>query len=245
MKIKLLLSYDGTNYSGWQIQKQGITLQETLQNAIFSITGERVTVVGSGRTDAGVHAEGQVAHFEIQNTSVPPQNFAKALNTVLPSDFKVLKSEQISDDFDARKSAKKKTYCYSTYYSLTELPLKERYSVKLDKKPDISLMQKASEIFIGEHDFKCFNASGGGAKTTVRTVYDIKIEADGCDYKFFVCGNGFLYNIVRTMVGTIIEVGIGKKTLEQVKSALDEKDRKKVGKTLPAKGLSLKSVEYN
>ena len=225
--------------------KTGHNLARNLAKRNIFYHGRRVTVVGSGRTDAGVHAEGQVAHFEIQNTSVPPQNFAKALNTVLPSDFKVLKSEQISDHFDARKSAKKKTYCYSTYYSLTELPLKERYSVKLDKKPDISLMQKASEIFIGEHDFKCFNASNGGAKTTVRTVYDIKIETDGCDYKFFVCGNGFLYNMVRTMVGTIIEVGIGKKTLEQVKSALDEKDRKKVGKTLPAKGLSLKSVEYN
>ena len=207
MRIKLTVSYDGTCYCGWQVQPNGISVQQTLEKAIELATGESVKVVGSGRTDAGVHAIGQVAHFDTES-SIPPQKFFKAINVHLPSDVRVLNSQEVSD-FDARKSAKKKTYCYTAYFGEVEKPLKERYALFLDTIPDIEKMKSAAKLFIGKHDFKCFNASGGGAKTTVRTIYNIDIEFGDGQMKVYVCGNGFLYNMVRTLVGTLLKAGYG------------------------------------
>lgn len=244
MKIKLTVSYDGTNYCGWQIQNNGVSVQSVLQDAVYKLTGEKVTVTGSGRTDAGVHAEGQVAHFSIEKATIPPEKYALALNPLLPPDVKVQKSEMAKDDFDARKSAKRKTYRYSFYVSQTEKPLKERYSVRLDKMPDLSLLEKGANVLVGEHDFACFNASGGGAKTTVRTIYDISIKVDGQDLSLYFTGNGFLYNMVRTASGTLLDVGYGKTTVENLAKIVENKDRLGVGRTLPAKGLCLVKVEY-
>ena len=242
MRIKLTVSYDGTCYCGWQVQPNGISVQQTLEKAIELATGESVKVVGSGRTDAGVHAAGQVAHFDTK-TSIPPQKIYKAINLHLPPEIRVLDSVEVGE-FDARKSAKKKTYCYTLYSGKVEQPLKERYAVYLDTLPDIEKMKSAAKLFIGEHDFKCFNASGGGAKTTVRTIYNIDIEEKGEEIKVYVCGNGFLYNMVRTLVGTLLKAGYEKIDLKQIKTLLDTGDKKLCGKTLPAKGLCLMSVEY-
>lgn len=243
MRIKLTISYDGTDFCGWQVQPNGLSVQQTVQDAIEKISGEKVVVTGSGRTDAGVHALGQIAHFDSQS-SVPAKNWAKALNTLLPIGIRVLQSEQASDDFNARKSAKEKTYEYSFYKAETELPLKERYAVKLEENPSVELMKKASRIFIGEHDFKCFNASGGGAKTTVRTIYNIEIIDSQEELKIRVSGNGFLYKMVRSLAGVLLLVGYGKLSLEDCEKILQEKRRSEKIKTLPAKGLTLFSVSY-
>lgn len=245
MKVKLKLSYDGTAYCGWQIQPNGTTVQEVLETALEKVTGKNIKVTGSGRTDAGVHAKGQVAHFETPDDNIPAEKFFKALNVHLPPDVRVLLSERIDDGFDARKSAKSKTYSYFCYVSDVELPLKERYAVKLDRMPDIEKMKNAASILIGEHDFKCMCSSGSGAKTTVRTVYSIDFASDGENVIISVCGNGFLYNMVRIMVGTLLDVGFEKLTEKDLQEMLSSGKRNLGGKTLPAKGLCLMSVKYN
>ena len=245
MKLALTVSYDGTNYCGWQVQPTGVTVQSVLQDAIFKLTGEQVTVTGSGRTDAGVHAEGQVASFSLQNCTIPCERFARALNTFLPSDVKALECREVSEDFDARKSAKKKTYRYSFYINSVEKPLLERYALRLDKEPNLALIEKALTFVVGERDFACFNASGGGAKTTVRRIYDARFVKSGQDrFDFFVTGNGFLYNMVRTLAGTLLDVGYGKISPERLGEIISLKQRNAVGRTLSAKGLCLLSVEY-
>lgn len=244
MTVKLTLSYDGTEFCGWQIQPNGITVQQVLEDALFAVTGEQIKVTGSGRTDAGVHAQGQVAHFEIEKENIPAEKFSKALNAHLPANVKVIKSEKAEQGFNACRNAKKKTYSYSLYLSDVELPLKERFAVKIDKKPDLELMKKTAQLFVGEHDFKCFCASGSSVKTTVRTIYYIDIEHFGQDIKISVCGNGFLYNMVRSLVGTLLDAGYGRITESQIKEMLEQKDRSLCGRTLPAKGLCLESVDY-
>ncbi|MBQ9513839.1 MAG: tRNA pseudouridine(38-40) synthase TruA [Clostridia bacterium] len=243
MRIKLTVSYDGTDFSGWQRQTDKTTVQQTIEDAIFSLTGEKVKVVGSGRTDAGVHALGQVAHFDTKST-IPPSNFAKALNTILPLSVKVLKSEEVAKSFDASRTAKRKTYCYSLYKSDVILPLKERYSVMIKKDTDVKIMKDVAKLFVGEHDFKSFCASGSSVKTTVRTVYSVEIKEEGEDVKVYITGNGFLYNMVRIIVGTLVECGQKRIDEKAIKTMLNEKRRNIGGRTLSAKGLCLVSVEY-
>ena len=220
MKVKLTISYDGTNYCGWQVQPDCTSIQQVLEDALFEITGERTRITGSGRTDAGVHALGQVAHF-ITASNVPAERFSRAFNIKLPDDIKVLSSERADDDFHAVASAKKKTYRYSVYVNHSILPLKDRYAVQIKKPPDIKKMKDCARVLLGEHDFKCMSASGGGAKTTVRTIYDIKIEQNNESIDFYVRGNGFLYNMVRIMVGTLIAVGTDKLELKDVEKMLE------------------------
>ena len=245
MKIMAIVSYDGTEYCGWQVQNNGLSVQKVIEEAIEQLTGEKVTVTGSGRTDAGVHAEGQVIDFAVQKATIPPENYARALNTLLPRDVRVLQSRLVKDDFNARKSAKRKTYCYSFYVSKTEKPLKERYALRIDSDPDLTAIEKAIEVVVGEHDFACFNASGGGAKTTVRKIYDAKFVKNGDGYDFFVTGNGFLYNMVRTLAGTLLEIGFGKMDDKKLAEIIEKKDRSSCGRTLLAKGLRLVKVEYD
>ena len=244
MTVKLTISYDGTAYCGWQVQPNGLSVQQVIEDALFSVTGEKIKITGSGRTDAGVHAKGQVAHFDREQENIPAEKFSKALNAHLPPDIKILKSERVANGFNACRNAKKKTYEYKFYLAETELPLKERYSVWLDRAPDLSLMKECAQIFVGEHDFKCFCASGSSVKTTVRTIYNIDIAEKDGELTFSVCGNGFLYNMVRIIVGTLVGIGEGRIPLENVKKALESGDRTLLGKTLPPKGLTLKKVYY-
>lgn len=243
MRIKLVVSYDGTAYCGWQVQPNGITVQETLEKAWFELSGERVRITGSGRTDAGVHALGQVAHFDTQS-AIPPEKIFLALNVRLPNDIKVLKSERADGDFHAVKSAREKTYRYSTYIGNTILPLKERHSVQLGRMPDIDKMTLCAKMLVGEHDFKAFCASGSGAKTTVRTVTNIKIENVDNQLDFIVSGNGFLYNMVRIIVGVLLSVGYGESSFEEIEQMLLTGVRPVKIKTLPAKALCLMQVDY-
>lgn len=246
MKIMLTLSYDGTAYCGWQTQKNGLSIQQVLEETLEKITGEKIKITGSGRTDAGVHAKGQTASFET-NCTIPPEKYLKALNSLLPNDIRVIKSQKASEDFDARKSAKRKTYAYTFYLGETENPLVDRYALFLEKTPDISLMQECLDLILGEKDFKCFKASGSGAKTTVRTIYSASVtEEKGNPTKLVlrVTGNGFLYNMVRTLSGTVLDYAYKKKDKSNIEEMLKTGNRKLCGKTLPAKGLCLESVEY-
>lgn len=243
MRIKIVLSYDGTDFCGWQKQTNGVSVQQTVEDAVFALTGKKTTVTASGRTDAGVHAAGQVAHFDT-NANIPPEKFYKALNTFLPDSVKALSSEQVSNNFNARKSAKRKTYEYSLYLSDTELPLKERYGVRVYGDIDVEKMRSCAKLIEGKHDFKAFSATGSSVKTTVRTVYGVVIEQSGIDFKIRVTGNGFLYNMVRIIAGALVKAGKGEISENDIIKALETGNRKLLGETLPAKGLCLIKVEY-
>ena len=243
MKILLTLSYDGTDFCGYQIQPNGRTVEEVLNLAIEKLTGEKVKSVASGRTDSGVHALSQKVHFDTK-FAIPPKKFANALNPLLPPDVKVIKSTRVADTFNARYSAKKKTYRYSLYLGDFEEPMETRYKTLLTSVPDISLMKEGAKLIEGEHDFKCFLASGSSVKDTVRTVYSIKITKKGRYIDIFVTGNGFLYNMVRMIAGALVRVGEGKLTLEELSKIISSGDRKNKIVTMPAKGLTLYSVNY-
>ena len=243
MRIKLVVSYDGTNYCGWQRQKNGVTVQQILEEAILKLTGEKVTVTGSGRTDSGVHAKAQVAHFDTAAT-VPAEKFYLALNTLLPDDIKIISSEAAGEGFHARFSAKKKTYSYAFYFSDVVLPLKDRYACRIEGALDLASMTRAASALCGEHDFAAFRGVGSAVKDTVRTVYDVTFKKTDGGISVYVCGNGFLYNMVRVIAGALIAVGMGDVSVEDVKTALASGKRHKAFKTMPAKGLTLESVEY-
>lgn len=247
MKYAILLSYDGTAYRGWQTQKNGVSVQSVLEQAALAAFGKKVNIVASGRTDSGVHAAGQVCHFST-DISVPAEKIADALNFRLPADICVLKSAAVPEEFDANRSSKKKTYVYRMYVARREHPLKSRYAVAVYPRPDIALMQKGAALYCGEHDFKAYCASGSSAKTTVRKVYSVSVESSFSrgseDITITVCGAGFLYNMVRTMAGTLLYLGLGRVSLQDIINSLECGDRSLAGKTMPAKGLTLESVDY-
>ncbi|MBR2442466.1 MAG: tRNA pseudouridine(38-40) synthase TruA [Clostridia bacterium] len=242
------IAYDGTDFAGWQRQKNALSVQEVLEKAVFDALGEDIRITASGRTDAGVHAVGQVCHFDSERITVPAERMPDCLNRFLPPEVRVLEGWSTGDGFDSNRSAKRKTYCYTLYESLREMPLKERYAVRLDTLPSIERLRAAAKLFEGEHDFKAFCASGSSVKTTVRTVYEVRVEEgesfSSCDVKIFVTGNGFLYNMVRTIVGTLLDVANGKKKEEAICLAFQTGERNLLGKTMPAKGLTLINVEY-
>ena len=242
MRIILGIQYDGKNFCGWQIQPNERTVQQTVADAILKITGESVSVTGSGRTDSGVHALCQVAHFDIEK-GLPPEKYAPALNSVLPDDVQVLFSMQAPVGFHARFGAKKKTYRYTFYVSDVKLPLKEAYAQRIITA-DVKKMQEAAKYLVGEHDFKCFLAANSSVKDTVRRIYSCKVSSKGNEIYLEVCGNGFLYNMVRILVGTLIKVGKGETDKSQLEKMLTDGDRTLGGRTLPAKALCLLKVEY-
>lgn len=242
MRIILGIQYDGKDFCGWQIQPNERTVQQTVQDAILKLTGKEVSLTGSGRTDSGVHALCQVAHFDIEK-GLPPEKYAPALNGLLPSDVQILFSMLAPEGFHARFGAKKKTYRYTFYVSDVKLPLKEAYAQRI-LFADVKKMQEGAKYLVGEHDFKCFLASNSSVKDTVRTIYSCKVTAKGNEIYLEVCGNGFLYNMVRTIAGTLLYVGEGKFKPEYVKEIIEGENRLNAGKTMPAKGLMLKNVCY-
>ena len=243
MNVLLTVSYDGTDFCGYQIQPDKRTVQSELESALLKVTGKECKTVASGRTDSGVHALSQKVNFKT-DSNIPPEKFKDALNTVLPTDLKIISSKRVSENFSARYSAKKKTYIYNCYFSKIDLPLKSRYAVKIPYSVDINLINNACKVLEGEHDFKCFLSSGSSVKGTVRTIYKAKAVKVKGGLKFVFTGNGFLYNMVRIMVGTLLDVGAGVKSIDNLISALNTGERSKVGKTMPPEGLVLYKVNY-
>lgn len=248
MRFVLKIAYDGTAYAGWQRQKNAVSVQQVLEETIERALGESVRVTASGRTDAGVHAAGQVCHFDSDTMTIPPERLPDCLNKYLPNDVRAVEGAVGIDGFDSNRSAKRKTYVYTVYESLREMPLKERYAVRVEKLPSLGKLQEFAKIMVGEHDFKAFCASGSSVKTTVRTVYEIRFE-EGVSYgsrdlKIYVTGNGFLYNMVRTMVGELFDLANGKRSEGSLLTAFETGDRGLLGKTMPAKGLTLLEVDY-
>ncbi len=247
MRYVLKIAYDGTAYAGWQRQKNALSVQEALENALQAALGIERRITASGRTDAGVHAAGQVCHFDGELT-VPPARMPDCLNRFLPPDIRVIEGWQGKEDFDSNRSAKRKTYCYSLYVAERDMPLKERYAVRIESAPSLARLQETARLFEGEKDFKAFCAAGSSVKTTVRTVYEVRVEEGESygsrDIRLYVTGNGFLYNMVRTIAGELLDISQGKRTKESLLQAFESGDRGLLGKTMPAKGLTLIEVNY-
>lgn len=243
LRIMLVVEYDGTDYVGWQRQKNGVSVQGKIEDAIFSLTGERVSLVGSGRTDSGVSALSQVAHFDTEST-IPPEKLYRALNVKLPPDIRITASSLASFDFHARFSAKRKTYAYRMYARETDSPLLRRFAVRVDDDVNVEGMNEAAKRFIGTFDFRCFLATNSSVKDTTRTIYESAVTRENGLIVFRITGNGFLYNMVRIMAGTLLSVGYGKFSPEEVSEIIKTGVRKRAGKTMPPNGLILEKVEY-
>lgn len=245
MRYKLTISYDGSDFYGFQRQRGLISVQQCLEEALSTKLNAPVTTVCAGRTDAGVHALGQVVHFD--SNQILPADFGFRLNPLLPESIAVLSCKQVPDTFHARFSAKKKTYRYDIYLSKIHAPLKRRYAHICVYDLNVENMKKACACLAGEHDFRSFAlAESVRGKSTVRTIYDIHIEEgeDGKLLSLFVTGNGFLHNMVRAIAGTLIDVGRGRFSPEDMQSILQSRDRRRAGKTVEGCGLFLVSVEY-
>ena len=242
-RILLTISYDGTNYSGWQKQKNAVTVQGEFDKACSTLFKTDVESIGASRTDAGVHALGQRAVIDV-DTSIPAEKIPLALNPLLPDDIVVTHAEEVGADFNPRFKALKKTYEYSIYNAPFRNPIYRNYSEYVRYELDLDSMRTACEAFVGEHDFRAFCASGNSSKTTVRTIYSLDIEKDGDFIKIRVTGNGFLYNMVRIIAGTLIYVGEGRIAPDDLPEIIASGDRRKAGKTAGPSGLVLVKIMY-
>jgi tRNA pseudouridine38-40 synthase len=241
--IKLITEYDGTDFFGWQRQPNARTVQETLELAISDLTGEVCSIIGSSRTDTGVHAFAHASNFHT-NSTIPAEKFAFALNTRLPQDVSVKASLEVDEGFHARFDTRGKQYRYLIYNSSHASAINRNRAFFVFKPLDIVKMKEAAEFFVGEHDFKAFMAVGGSSKTTVRTMFSSNILLKDEMIAFEIVGNGFLYNMVRIMAGTLVEVGMGKLEPDIIYEMLKGKDRRKGGRTAPPQGLYLMEVLY-
>ena len=242
-RIKLTVAYDGTAYCGWQIQPNGITIEEVLNRTLTDFLGEEIRVIGASRTDSGVHARGNVAVFDTESR-IPSDRLSYALNTQLPEDIRIMSSEEVAPDFHPRYRDSVKTYEYHIDNGRFPDPVRRLYTHFVPAKLDTEAMRKAAAWLVGTHDFASFCASGSQAKTTVRTVREINIFSESDEVLIQAKGEGFLYNMVRIIAGTLIKVGLGVYPPDHVKEILEAKDRGKAGETAPAKGLLLKNIEY-
>lgn len=243
MRIRLDVEYDGTGYSGWQRQKNARSVQQFLEEAVERITGAPTTVHGSGRTDAGVHAMHQTAHFDT-DSKLPPERFAYAMNFYLPPDIRVLSSEAVPDDFHARFSATGKTYRYTYRNDPQRSALYRNFTGHVGQPLDIDRMREAAQHLIGTHDFASFSAHSGADKNTTRTIRSIDIEKKGPYVVIEVTGTGFLHNMVRIIAGTLAAVGKGEIAPDEIPGILEAKDRDAAGPTAPAAGLMLVEAHY-
>jgi len=244
--IKLVLEYDGSRYDGWQ--KQGNTdntIQGKLETILLKWTGENIEIHGSGRTDAGVHARGQVANFHVDSKICTDAKTAmEYLNRYLPDDIRILEAEEAEDRFHSRLWATRKTYAYVVDTGEKKSVFERKYVYGLGEKVNIEAMRKAAELLVGEHDFKSFCSNKKMKKSTVRRLDSIEIKEDGTKIVLEYTGNGFLYNMVRILTGTLLEVGMGKRKPEQMTEILLAENREAAGMTAPPEGLFLMSVEY-
>lgn len=242
-RVKLTVAYDGTGYCGWQVQPNGVTIEEVLNKKLSEMTGEQITLIGASRTDSGVHARGNVAVFDT-NSPIPAERVAYALNRKLPEDIVIVKSEEVPADWHPRYQDCVKTYEYHVWNAEVQDPTKRHTTYHVSYRLDIEKMRKAAGYLVGEHDFVSFCSIHKNVKTTVRTIYELAIEQNGEEIVFRIRGNGFLYNMVRIIVGTLLRVGRDFYTPEQVKEILEAKNREAAGVTAPPQGLVLVEINY-
>jgi tRNA pseudouridine38-40 synthase len=242
-RVLLTISYDGTNYVGWQRQLNGVSVQQRLEEALFRLLDTETPVTGASRTDAGVHALGQCAHFDTRST-IPADRFPFALNTFLPPDIKVIEGREVDGFFHARFDAIGKTYTYRIHNAPHPSALYRNMMAHVPVKLDLQAMNQAVRDLFGTHDFAAFQAVGGTAKTTVRTLTYAELKREGERLTLVVQGNAFLYNMVRIIAGTLLEVGKGKLDVRCFRKAFDTGDRLCLGPTAPACGLELTQVFY-
>lgn len=243
-RVRLIVAYDGTNYCGWQIQTNGITIEEILNKTLSELLDEHIAVIGASRTDSGVHAMGNVAVFDTK-TRIPAEKISFALNQRLPDDIRIQKSEEVPMEFHPRFCESIKTYEYKILNRTFPDPILRLYTHFVYMPLDVELMREAAKYIIGEHDFASFCSSGSQVKTTVRTIYTLDIEENNDVIRIKISGNGFLYNMVRIIVGTLLKVGLKVYSPEYVKEIISLKDRDAAGPTAPARGLTLVGIKYS
>ena len=242
-RVLLCVSYDGTGYSGWQFQENKLTIEGELNKALSLLHSEEIKVIGASRTDAGVHSLSSMAVYDT-NAKMPGEKVSFALNTRLPESIRIVWSKEVALDFHPRHCDTLKTYEYLIYNDEFMPPVKRLYSYQVNKELDVEKMRKAAGFLVGEHDFKSFASVNTTAETTVRNIMDISIKKEGKEISILVTGNGFLYNMVRIIAGTLIEVGLGRRKPEDLEKMLKAKDRRQAGPTAPAKGLTLKEFKF-
>lgn len=242
--IKLTIEYDGKCYNGWQKQPNKLNIQGEIERAIYNITKEEVDLIGSGRTDAGVHALGQVANFKT-NSQISIEKLPLAINSQLKNSIVIKEAEEVDERFHSRYNAKHKTYRYIINNSKCGTAIYRNLEYSYPFKLDAEKMKQASKYFEGEHDFKAFKSSGTSSKNSVRTIYKAIVKQEGEKIIIELTGNGFLYNMVRIISGTLLDVGLGKIRAEEIPEIIESKDRQRAGKTLPAHALYLVEVKYD
>lgn len=243
MRVKLVVAYDGTAYHGWQLQKNGNTIEAELNKHLSALLQEEIQVIGASRTDAGVHALGNIAVFDTV-TRMPAEKISYGLNQRLPEDIRIQSSCQVADDFHPRKCKSIKTYEYRIYRGEFPLPTERLYSHFMYTPVNVELMREAAAYLEGKHDFKSFCSVNSQAESTVRTIYKIDVLEEGNMLKIRISGNGFLYNMVRIIVGTLLEFGKGRYPTERMPEIMEACDRQQAGPTMPAKGLLLLRYEF-
>lgn len=242
--IKIEIEYDGTNYSGWQMQKNAITIQGEITKALKKLTGKYIIVHGSGRTDKGVHARGQVANFIIDNR-IPIEGIPLAINRYVPKDISIIRAREVPMDFHSRYDAIRKGYSYHIHESKHRSPLLRNYSYHVYYELDHNKMREAAKTLVGTHDFQGFMTNrGNDIKSTIRTIYSLDIVKEGNSLWIYMEGDGFLYNMIRIIVGTLVEIGRGKMPVKQINQVLKSKKRIIAGHTAPPQGLFLDKVYY-
>lgn len=242
-RMKLTIAYDGTNYSGWQIQPGVVTVEGVLTEALQKLLKEPVVLIGASRTDAGVHALGNVAVFDTEHP-IPPEKVSYAVNAYLPEDIRVTESCLVREDFHPRYDCHDKCYEYHITYGEFAIPTNRLYAYHLRKKPDVARMNEAAVHFEGSHDFTSFCSVGTPVQDKVRVIHSLRVTEQGDTVVIRVIGNGFLYNMVRIIAGTLIQVGRGEKNPGDIPAIIDACDRQKAGPTAPARGLRLCYIRY-
>ncbi len=242
-RVLLTISYDGTAYHGWQIQPNAVTVQSVMCEALSKLLKTTVSVTGTSRTDAGVHAREFTCHIDCDD-SIPKDAFLRGLNSILPSDIAVIDVREVNNDFHARYNAKGKTYCYNIYNSNKNDPFKVRYAWQIERPLSVEKMNEFAKVLVGKHDFYAFSSSGRSVEDTVRTVSECYVTQNGDDIKLTVTADGFLYNMVRIIVGTAVSVSDGKVNIADIPKILENRDRASLGITAPAQGLFLEKVHY-
>ncbi len=242
-RVCLIVAYDGTNYHGWQVQNNGITIEGELNRCLTELLGEEIQVIGASRTDSGVHALGNVAVFDTGNP-MPEERISYALNRRLPEDIRIQRSYGVAPDWHPRRCASRKTYEYRIYRGEFPMPVRRLYTCFVYRPLDVDRMRRAAACLEGEHDFKSFCQAGAQTESTVRTLYSLKLEEQGPELVIRVCGSGFLYNMVRIIAGTLLEVGQGRLEPEDMEGILQAADRSAAGPTAPACGLTLVQYEF-